>query len=225
VPFIVKSALLPPNKPEMAEFEAWAKRIPWMTRSPSYAMFFDLRSRRDSAGKNRLIESLRLSPQEGVAVLVRDEPEYSREMVKFASKFLGRPGRQLFPCGAGHDVCVDAYGCAHPCLGIRAPELMRAVVGNSGSRGLAGALTHFTALGELQAADPEYLSRCALCFLKGLCEQCPAKSWTEHGTLDRPVECLCQVTHAQARYLGWLGEDEHGWEVRDWQGRIEMAAQ
>lgn len=224
VPFVVKSALLPPNKPEMDEFEAWAKRIPWMARGPSYAMFFDLRSRRDSAGKNRLIESLRLSPREGVAVLARDEPGYSKEMVKFASKFMGRPGRQLFCCGAGRDICVDAYGCAHPCLGLRAPELMCAVAGTNGT-GLSGALAHFTALGEVQATNPEYLRRCALCFLKGLCDQCPAKSWSEHGTLDRPVEYLCQVAHAQARHLGWLGKDEHGWEVRDWQRRIEMAAQ
>ena len=36
----------------------------------------------------------------------------------------------------------------------------------------------------------------------------------EHGTLDTPVEYLCAVAHAQARYLGWLGENEKGWELR-----------
>ena len=45
VPFVVKSALLPPNKHEIDEFEAWAKKIPWMTKRPSYSMFFDLRQR------------------------------------------------------------------------------------------------------------------------------------------------------------------------------------
>jgi hypothetical protein len=70
------------------------------------------------------------------------------------------------------------------------------------------------------ATNPDYLSRCARCFLKGLCEQCPAKSWGENGTLDTPVTYLCDVAHTQARYLGWLGENEKGWEVRDWQERV-----
>jgi len=42
----------------------------------------------------------------------------------------------------------------------------------------------------------------------------------EHGTLDTPVEYLCEIAHAQARYVGLLGESEMGWEVRDWKERI-----
>jgi hypothetical protein len=72
----------------------------------------------------------------------------------------------------------------------------------------------------LSTTDPEYLKRCARCFLKGLCEQCPAKSWSEHGTLDTPVEYLCLVAHAQALDLGLLAEGEKGWEVSAWRDRI-----
>ena len=79
----------------------------------------------------------------------------------------------------------------------------------------------FSHLRELRATNPDYLRQCGRCFLKGLCEQCPAKSWTEHGTLDTPVEYLCEVAHAQARYLGWLGENEHGWEVMEWRERVK----
>ena len=68
-------------------------------------------------------------------------------------------------------------------------------------------------LRELRATNPEYLRRCARCFLKGLCEQCPAKSWAEHGTLDTPVEYLCEVAHAQARWLGWL-RGRRAWNAR-----------
>jgi sulfatase maturation enzyme AslB (radical SAM superfamily) len=63
--------------------------------------------------------------------------------------------------------------------------------------------------------NPEYLARCARCFLKDFCNQCPGKSWAEHGTLDTPVEYLCRVAHAQARYLGLLAEGELAWEVEN----------
>jgi len=229
VPFVVKSALLPQNKHEIDEFEAWAKTIPWMTERPGYSMFFDLRNRRDDAGKNRLIESLRLSPQDGLAVLTRDEAKYRKDIAEFASRFMGPPGDQLFGCGAGCAICVDANGRVQPCMCIRAPDLTVDLFHlaplpheGRGAGGLGLALDHFSHLGELRATNPDYLGRCARCFLKGLCEQCPAKSWAEQGTLDTPVEYLCEVAHAQARYLGWLGGNEHGWEVLDWRQRVKQ---
>ena len=76
-------------------------------------------------------------------------------------------------------------------------------------------------LWEVRPTNPEYLNRCGRCFLKGLCEQCPAKSWMEHGTLDTPVEYLCAVAHAQARYLGLLNEKESAWEVEDGKKRVQ----
>ena len=243
VPFIVKAALLPPNRAEIAEFEAWAKTIPWMDKPPSYSMNFDLRNRRDDARKNAQIAALRLSPQETVAMLTRDDAKYRQDTAEFASKFMGPPGDALFRCGAGHGMCIDAYGRAQPCMGIRAPELTMDLTpspfptreggsisllpsqgrGAGGDR-LSAALAHFAALRDLHATNPEYLRRCARCFLKGLCEQCPAKSWAEHGTLDTPVEYLCQVAHAEARWLGWLGENEQGWEVRAWRERVAQSA-
>jgi radical SAM protein with 4Fe4S-binding SPASM domain len=222
IPFVVKSALLPPNRGEMDEFEAWARTIPWMSKPPSYSMFFDLRNRRDDVDKSRLIESLRLSPQEGLAVLTRDVVKYRKKMSRFASKFMGPPGDALFRCGAGHGLCVDAYGRAQPCMGIRAPGLTCDVVGTQRVAPLRDALAQFAALRDMRAANPDYLRRCARCFLKGLCEQCPAKSWAEHGTLDTPVEYLCAVAHAQARWLEWVDKNEHGWEVMDWKERIKV---
>jgi hypothetical protein len=73
----------------------------------------------------------------------------------------------------------------------------------------------------MRAVNPLYLERCARCFLRGFCEQCPAKSWAEHGTLDRPVEYFCRVAHAQAFSLGLLGKKERAWDVRDSADRIE----
>ena len=83
------------------------------------------------------------------------------------------------------------------------------------------ALDQFSYLRPLRATHPDSLRRCTVCFLKGLCEQCPAKSWTEHGTLDTPVEYPCDGGHGQARYLGWLGENEQGREVMNGRERVK----
>lgn len=221
VPFIVKGALLPQNRAEMDEFEAWARTIPWMTRRPIYSIFFDFRDRRDDAEKNLLIESLRISPQEGVTLLARDE-KYRREMSDFAAKFMGEPGHRLFNCSVcqGRNVSIDAYGRAQPCMGIRSPELTVDISGQDGHASLHDALDQFTHLSDLHATNPDYLMRCAHCYLYGLCEQCPAKSWAEHGTLDTPVEYVCNITHAIARSFGWLREREYGWEVQKWQESV-----
>ncbi len=234
VPFVLKTVVLPQNRHETDEVERWSGRMPWMTGPPNCTPFLDLRSRRDSDEKNALIKSLRLSPQDGLALLIRDAASYRREMADFSSRFMMPRGDLLFTCGIGRSMCIDAYGRAQPCLGVRAPELTvglfarhsaaregrsvsdhRAEASGGDVFGLSDAMVRFARFRSLRATNPEYLSRCARCILKGLCEQCPAKSWMEHGTLDTPVEYFCEIAHAQARYLGWLGGSEYGWEVED----------
>lgn len=217
IPFVVKQALLSQNKSEIEEFESWAATIPWMDKPPSYSMFFDLRCRRNEA-KNQLIKSLRLSPEEGLKILTRRKDEYIKEMKEFCSKFMRPPGDTLFSCGSGlGGGCVDAYGNFQPCILLRHPDCIYDL--RQGS--LKDALENFfPKLRETKAKNPQYLVRCAQCFLKGLCEQCPAKSWAEHGTLDTPVDYLCDIAHAQARFLGLLNNSEIGWNVKDWRGRI-----
>jgi MoaA/NifB/PqqE/SkfB family radical SAM enzyme len=237
IPFIVKQSVLPPNRHEIAEFEAFAATLPRMEKMPGYAMNFDLRARRDNPAKNRFIQTLRLTPDETVAMLARD-PNYIKSMREFCGKFMGPPGDKLFDCGAGHGTCVDAYGQAQMCMLLRNPAMvydLRAAGVGSGLRvcpdsgdptgsPLQYALTEFfPRLRETRVTNPEYLRRCAKCFLKGLCEQCPAKSWTENGTLDTPVEYLCDVAHAQARYLGLLGADEHAWDIERATSRERVA--
>ena len=217
VPFIVKGILLPQNKSDIQSFEEWVRTIPWMDSTPSYAMFFELRCRRDSEKKNERICGLRVSPEAGLKHLTRDANRFRKEMAQFCSKFMRPSGDRLFGCGAGHGACVDAYGMVQPCLPLRTPELCYNIRRGS----LREALTIvFPQIWEMKAQNPEYLKRCSRCFLKGLCEQCPAKSWSEHGTLDTPVEYLCKVAHAQARYLGLLIEDENAWEVEDASERV-----
>ncbi|HPN35482.1 MAG TPA: radical SAM protein [bacterium] len=223
--FTVKQSLLPPNRGERYEFEAWAATLPEMKQLPGYAMNFELRGRRDNPVKNRVIESFRLSPDETVAML-KVRPEYVKEMRQFCAGFMGPPGDRLFSCGAGKGVTIDAYGRAQMCMGLRHPDYVydlhnTAEAETAGISPLKFVLTQvFPQWSELKATNPEYLRRCAQCFLKGLCEQCPARSWQDYGTLDTPVEYLCRVAHAQARYLGLLAESENAWEVKDWRERV-----
>jgi len=218
IPFIVKSVLLPPNKHELDEFESWADALPSMDRKPSYAVFLDLRGRRDSEAKNRLISSLRFTPEEGVDLLSRDEAAYRKSMALFSAEFLYPQGDHLFNCGAGERGCVDAYGNYQMCMTLRHLDTVYDLSKGTLREGLTD---FFPRVRQIRATNPEYLKRCARCFLKGLCEQCPAKSWSEYGTLDTPVEYHCQVAHAQARFLGLLGEDEYSWEISDWKTRID----
>jgi len=231
VPFVVKSSLLPQIREELPEMEAFAKTLPYMDHKPAYVMNFDLRARRDDEPKNRFIKRLRISPEETLKMLSQEPEKYIREMRQFASKFIGPPGDRLFTCGAGLGTCVDAYGKAQMCMLLRHPDtvypldpdLHQANHPESDLAPLAYALkVFFPQVRELRATNPEYLKRCAVCFLKGLCEQCPAKSWEEHGTLDTPVEYLCEVAHTEARYLGLLDEWEKSWELPEkvWRARV-----
>jgi MoaA/NifB/PqqE/SkfB family radical SAM enzyme len=226
VPFIVKGALLPQNKADREALEAWAATIPWMEGPPGYVMFFTLRGRRDSIARSRRIARLRVPAEEGMKLIARQEADYRKEMQQFCSRFIGPAGDRLFTCGAGKGGSVDAYGFYQPCMLLRDPALccdLRA--GTRGGSALRDALEHFfPRLRDMKATNPAYLERCAKCFLHGLCEQCPAHSWVEHGVLDAPVEFQCEIAHAQARFLGLLSEGEKAWQVTDWPERLRRSS-
>ncbi len=148
-----------------------------------------------------------------------NEKENIRELESFCSKFAGSPGERLFTCGAGsRQASVDAYGGLQMCLLLRNPNTVYDL--NDGS--IRDALTSFfPEIRRLKAESADYLSRCARCFLKALCEQCPAKSWMEHGCMDLPIEYYCKITHTQARFLGILADNEKAWELRNWENRMD----
>jgi radical SAM protein with 4Fe4S-binding SPASM domain len=219
VPFVVKTTLLPPNRGEKEKFKAWASTIPWMDKAPACSVLLDLRCRRDSNEKIDLIKKLRLTPEEEWTHLTSRGEEYIGEMREFCTRFTRPPREQLFTCGAGTGGgCVDAYGQLQLCMMLRHP----ATVYNLKKGSFKDAMENFfPTVKIIKAINSDYLSRCAKCFLNGLCEQCPAKSWTEHGTLDSPVEYFCEFAHAEARYLGLLQKNEKAWEITNWKERLE----
>lgn len=219
--FVLKSSILPPNRSDIAAFENFLKEINPQDAEPRYAMNFDLRARRDDPAKNERIKKLRLTPEETVDVLQRSHL-YVDSARDFCSKFMGAHGEKLFSCGAGHGTCIDAYGKAQMCMGLRHPDTV-ADLRRVSLRCVLEEL--FPRFREIRATDHEYMERCARCFLMGFCEQCPAKSWTEHGTLDTPVDYLCDVAHAQAISLGLIEKNEKAWLVSNWQERIDVFSQ
>jgi len=216
IPFGLKSVLLPMNRWEMEEFECWAATIPGM-QTPSYSVNLDYRARRDLPEKNKIIKRMRFTPEETVALASLTEEVYRKDMARFSEKFLHPQGDELFSCGAGSNGSVDAYGNYQMCLLLRHPETVYDLSKGSLREGRTQVFPEYR---KRKAKNPAYLARCAKCFLKGLCLQCPARSWMEYGNLETPVEYLCQVAHAQAVYLGLLEEGEKSWEIEDWQKRI-----
>ncbi len=212
VAFTVKGAVLPPTRHEADAFETWAAGLPGHTGSTSFAMLFDLRSRRDD-GKNNLIAGLRMGGNEFVSFARRRGEAAVDEWRDFCGRSGGARGDRLFSCQpSGASAAVDPYGRLQFCLGLRHPDTVYDLASGS----LREAMTVFLPrLRERRAAAPAYLERCGRCFLKGLCEQCPAKSWAEHGTLDTPVEYFCGIAHAQAEAAGLLDRGEKAWTVRD----------
>jgi radical SAM protein with 4Fe4S-binding SPASM domain len=217
VPYVVKGTLLPPTIGEMAELETWAATLPVARERAGFIYWLDLRLRRDDEAASRRIASLRLSPEEGVAVLARD-PRAAAALRAEAVVQCTEPSDLLFTCGIGGRPCLDAYGMLQPCLTLRAPQVVYDLAHGS----LREAITEFfPGLRELRAGDPEYLRRCARCFLAGVCDQCPSKSWAEHGTLDTPVDYFCEVTQARARFIGLLQDGELPWDVIDGKERVK----
>ena len=219
IDFIVKSSFLPQNKKDIALFEEWSKTLPGMSHGPTYSMNFDLRTRRDSETMNERIKKLRASPEESLALLSRDEQEFIKSSQQFCAKFTAPPGDKVFACGAGNkSATIDAYGNVQVCLLVRHPD----TVYNLHQGSLEDAVNNFfPRVLATRSRNPEYLQKCAKCFLKGMCQQCPGRSWGEFGTLDTPVPYFCEVTHTQARWLGLLGENEWAWEVKEWQQRLD----
>ena len=222
IPVYLKNCELPSDTDGEEVVDNWIASLQDMF-SPSKLIFLNFRTRRDSDLKNRLIEKLRPTPEKCASLLTHYTPETYRDFANNAKHYLFPKGDGLFShCGAGNTGCVDAYGTYQICMLIRHPDMTYDLKNGSLKEAISNLIPRWR---ETKAINPEYLKRCAKCFLLGLCEQCPGHSWSEYGTLDTPVEYLCQVAHAQARNLELLSEGERAWEIIDWQERVNWAVQ
>ncbi len=217
IPFIVKTVQLPQNRNEFDKLKHWIKELPWSEQSVSYASFLLLHCRRNRE-KSSLIKKLRMTPEQYVKSFIRLGNFIKGKRQLFAQN-MRLFGNNIFNCGIkGHTVCLDAYGYLQSCMLLREPNC----VYNLRKGNLQDALTRFfPRIFNKITSNPVYLSRCARCFLKCICEQCPGKSWIEHGNLDTPVDYCCQIAHCEARLLGLLKKNEYSWNVKNWKIRLE----
>ncbi len=216
IDFTLRMAVLPDNRVDVPAYEDWIRNLFHGKQKSAYIVNFSQRARHDAPEKNLSIQEMRVLPEETVDFFAQTD-HYFNELHDFCRQFTGMNSEKLFACGFGKSISVDAYGFAQGCLLLRHPDLLYDL--HKGS--LAEALySFFPKFCNRSATNPLFLSRCAHCCLTGLCEQCPAQSWMEHGTLDTPVEFLCRVAHAHARRLGLLSAEENGWEVTDWLSRL-----
>ncbi len=238
IPFNVRMIYLPQNKHEVDAFIKFSSNLPNVSKNLPSEIFlnFYLRARRDDPNKNLRIKHLRPSPEKYINFYEKLYPHYLLEMQDFISKFSSAPTDKLFNCGAGHTPSIDAYGNFQMCLNLRHPkttcsldpEAFQIHHPESKMTPFEYALTEFfPSVRQTRAMNPEYLRRCAKCVLKSDCQQCPAQSWSEHGTLDTPVEYFCEITHVTARHCDLIYENEKLWEIdkTEWESRVSKFMQ
>jgi len=219
LPFVITGTALSSDDREIEAFDRWVRANFLQERDPARVLALNLRAHRDDDGKNERIKALRLSPDRQYRILSRDEAAFRRDMARLFSRFAGPQGDRLFACEAGTgSACLDSCGRLQACVLLRHPDATYDLKKGS----LEDALkVFFPSLRETRAKNPDYIARCAGCFLSDLCDQCPARSWMESGTLDAPIEYFCRTSHRIARGLGLLGDTENAWDVPDRGKRIE----
>ena len=209
---------MPDNQTDVPAFEDWINDLFVGKQKPAYITNFYQRARHDHPQKNHQIREIR-GKAEDVADFFSRSDYYFSELHDFCRQYTGITSDKLFECGFGELLSIDAYGFAQGCLLLRHPDFRFDLHTGTLEEALHSFFPKFL---DQQAANPIFLDQCAKCCLRGLCAQCPAQSWMEHGTLDTPVEFQCRIAHAHARKLGLLAEEENGWDVTDWQSRLDQ---
>jgi radical SAM protein with 4Fe4S-binding SPASM domain len=201
IPFALRMAVLKINQHEIGLYRDWCK-----TNSQSQYLFIctlSLQSRRDNPVRNATIRKQRIEPLLASQLLIGTANQ--SELVKFCREHAGPMGSRLFNCGWGDEPAVDAYGFLQGCLMLRHPEF----VFNLHTGRIKTALEGFFPRMKSRATNnPEYLKKCGRCRFFGFCDQCPAMSYMENGTLDTPVEYICQLTRAQVNMFDIKATDD-----------------
>lgn len=221
IPFSLNFSLLPPTMTEEHRIATWEKKVAGRKRAahpvPVINDLLHLRVNRDSKTKNRAIARMRLVPSHILSLLDKD-PRFPQDFLDYLPRLLRRVRPSSpFVCGLACNGSIDSRGMFQPCLLLRHPDFRRSVLDTSLKEIASTVTKHAT---KKRVWSSAFRSTCGRCFFYGFCEQCPGHAWVEHGTLDTPVQYLCELMHVIARRLGLLAPGEKAWEVTDWEQRL-----
>ena len=196
--------------PHASKLAALAERLG--AHGPSFHPWdLTLHSRRDPIAA-QAISRQRLSPLEAAKQRLRAPGQWERDCSAI-SNGQHRFTEHIFACPEtdGNRFAVNALGQFQMCLEMRHPKTLYSL--GKGSLRCA-ILEHAARMRELCFDDPAYLQRCAVCLLRPACPLCPACSWMENGSLQRPVQYYCDVMHEQAVLMGLIAEGERSWRLK-----------
>ena len=135
--------------------------------------------------RNKIIEKLRLKPDEVVSLMKSDGDRLENIKRIFHKQYTRNiQQKPLLGCLMNKDkVTIDTYGNLLFCMQLRHPAVKYDICQGS----FEDAKTNFLpSLMSLYTNSCDYKKKCINCVLKPLCGLCPALSWLEQGTLDDP---------------------------------------
>jgi radical SAM protein with 4Fe4S-binding SPASM domain len=192
-----KAMALRSNVGELREISKFCRK-----RTKDYFRFdpqLHLRFDRDK-GRNKLIQSERLLPEE-IAAIERADEERFGALKKGCDKlinpeFAKHTCSHLFHCGAGagsFDVSFDGF--FRLCSSLWHPAALYDLKKGM----LKQAIENFVPkVRDMRSENKEFLKKCRKCSIINLCLWCPAHAYLESGQMDTVIDYFCQVAHARA---------------------------
>lgn len=200
----LKAMALKSNVHELPEIARFCRE-----RTKDYFRFDPLLHLRfdGDAGRNKMIKSERLSPEEIVGIERADSERFSA-LEKGCDRLILSDAahmncNHLFHCGAGNgSFCVSYDGLFRLCSSLWHPGCIYDL--RQGS--LREAWQNLVpAVREMRSDNEDFISKCGKCSIINLCLWCPAHAYLEVGRMDAWVEYFCAVAHARAEALGYGG--------------------
>lgn len=157
---------------------------------------------RDSA-RNEQINRVRLSPGQAARGIVREKGAVGRIMDELLSPS-ARNYDFLFSCLRNYkQVIVDPNLNLCPCIILRGAHYAFNLERSSLYQGLLFVERVSTILHE----RTDEKDRCGKCQIRGICRNCPANAFLEHGDYEGIGEYYCQVSQEIVKILGLCGQE------------------
>lgn len=160
--------------------------------------------------RNEGIKKERLTPDE--IVILEQSDNQRRDALIGCERLINHSScnytcNHLFHCGAGNgEFVVNPEGMFRLCMSLTHQGYQYDL--KTGS--VTDAWEHFIPkIRDIRSDRDEYRSTCHICSVRNLCLWCPAHADLETGMLDSHVDYFCQVAHARARMLGYIGNPRH----------------